>query len=142
VNRKYFLALFVLLVALAALFFVTTSRDGRISIGDTRIAVEIVDTPEARARGLSGRDALSANSGMLFVFEEPTFASIWMKDMKFPIDIVWISAEGVIVDIKKGVTPASYPEIFIPREKSLYVLELPQNFSDQHGIFVGSKVDW
>ena len=62
-----------------------------IHIGRVPIAVAIADTLEKRTQGLSGRESLSANEGLLFVFSTSGAYGIWMKDMRFPIDIIWIS---------------------------------------------------
>jgi hypothetical protein len=77
-----------------------------------RVSVDVVDTPALRARGLSGRASLAPEEGMLFLFETPSIQSFWMKEMRFPIDILWIR-DGRIV----GITP----EAPVPRTPS----ELP-----------------
>lgn len=62
-----------------------------ISLRGHRIAVEIASTPETRSRGLGGHQPLAADEGMLFVFSSPEIQTFWMKDMTFPIDIVWLA---------------------------------------------------
>jgi len=78
-----------------------------------RVAVDVVDTPALRARGLSGRAGLAPDEGMLFLFEAPALQSFWMKDMRFPIDIVWIRDRKIV-----GITP----DLPVPRTQR----ELPQ----------------
>ena len=112
-----------------------------ITVGGSPVSVILADTPQERARGLSGRSALSPQQGMLFIFDKDDYYGIWMKDMNFAIDIVWIDAEGNIVDIKKHVTPESYPEVFSPKTTARYVLELPSDFTEIRNITVGGKVD-
>jgi len=72
------------------------------------VTAEIAKTEEERARGLMFRDRLGENEGMLFIFEEPDFYSFWMKNMKFPIDIIWLSEEK-----KRGsyISPPAYPPV-------------------------------
>lgn len=69
-------------------------------IGEHELAAEIADTPDERAQGLSGRDFLRHDGGMLFLFLPPAggpeVQSFWMKEMKFPIDIIWIRDKKVI----------------------------------------------
>ena len=77
-----------------------------------RVSVDVVDTPALRVRGLSGRPSLAPEEGMLFLFEAPRIQSFWMKDMRFPIDILWIRDDRIV-----GITP----EVPIPRSPS----ELP-----------------
>ena len=62
---------------------------------------------------------------MLFVFPDNDQHGIWMKDMKFPIDIIWISENYNIVHVKKDATPESYPTVFKNSKPARYVLELP-----------------
>lgn len=138
------------LLLLAALFF---KGDGYfiplpesttlpiLKINDVAIRVEIADTPEARTRGLSGRTSLPENQGMLFVFSTDAPYGIWMKDMHFAIDIVWLSAEGRIVDIKANVVPETYPEVFYPRADARYVLELPARLTELRSVSLGDLVE-
>lgn len=120
-------------------------------IGNVPIHVEIADTDEERIRGLSGRDVLLPNNGLLFIFDEPGIQGIWMKDMRFAIDIIWIapfsstSSSGGrdtyrVVDIKRNAMPESFPEIFYPVEEALYVLEVNAGFTDLYNISVGDAV--
>ena len=67
-----------------------------VAIGGTIVTAEIVDTKEKLELGLSGREGLSFNKGMLFVFPKTGYHSFWMKDMSFPIDIIWLSKEKLL----------------------------------------------
>lgn len=96
---------------------------GEVSVNGQTIRVEIADTDEERIMGLSGREALAEGTGMLFVFEEGALQGIWMKDMKFPIDIIWLDESLNIIDIEKNVTPDTYPHVFYPPRPVKYVLE-------------------
>jgi uncharacterized membrane protein (UPF0127 family) len=111
-----------------------------IHVGKTSVIVDVVRTEEARERGLSGRDSLEGGHGMLFVFESEGLPGIWMKDMKFPIDIIWADKSGVIVTIARKVAPESYPTVFTPKSPALYVLEVPSGFADQYDIAEGDKI--
>ncbi len=104
------------------------------------ISVEVVDTRESRELGLSGRNSLAENSGMLFVFDFPGRYAFWMKDMSFPIDIVWISKAGIVVHVEKEITPESYPETFINTIEATYILELPSGKADEYGIRLAAKI--
>ena len=83
-----------------------------ILVNGVALDVEIADTRERQIQGLSGRESLGENSGMLFVYEEPGLPGIWMKDMNFPIDIVWITSEKRIVSTSKDIDPSTYPTTF------------------------------
>ena len=131
--------------ALALLFFmqeknfVTTPTI--VTIGSAEMRVEVADTPEERAQGLSGRQALNEGEGMLFIFEEEGNRGFWMKDMNFSIDIIWATSEGIVITIARDVSPSTYPQAFYPSEPSaLYVLEVPAGFTKSHGIAEGAEL--
>ncbi|MBI4068550.1 DUF192 domain-containing protein [Candidatus Kaiserbacteria bacterium] len=111
-----------------------------IQLKDTVVRVEIADTPEERAMGLSGREGLAPDEGLLFVFEEDGLHAFWMKDMRFAIDIVWVSSDGAIVHIEENVTPETYPAAFAPRREARYVVELSAGYVAEHEVRVGDIV--
>lgn len=78
-----------------------------IMVGEKEYRVEIADTAEARRRGLSGREGLADNQGMLFLFEQKGYYNFWMKEMRFDIDIVWILDDKVV-----GVSEGKYKNEF------------------------------
>jgi hypothetical protein len=112
-----------------------------VHIGDVPLNVEVADTPEKRTQGLSGRDSIKPIQGMLFVFDRPDYYGFWMKDMQFPIDIIWISADLKVVGITTGLLPSSYPKTYEPPEPILYALETPRYFSESFGIKTGDSVE-
>src|SRR3989344_6562762 len=61
-----------------------------LSIGETQLIVEIADTDVTRENGLSDRLTLPENAGMLFIFNTDDYHHFWMKDMNFPLDLIWI----------------------------------------------------
>ncbi len=111
-----------------------------VQIGEKGIPVEVADSEEERTLGLSGREGLETGTGLLFIFETPGHYGFWMKDMKFPIDIVWISESGKVVGIEKNINPDSYPALFYPSESVKYVLELNSNDAENLGIDTLSQV--
>ncbi len=112
-----------------------------IKIAGVPLTVEIADEKSEWEKGLSGRDRLQTNRGMLFVFPKENYYKIWMKNMNFPIDIFWVDKEGVIVDIYKNAMPDSYPNIFAPRKKALYIIETNSDFASIYDIRIGDKVE-
>lgn len=110
--------------------------DGRVGV-----TVELARTPREREIGLSGRPDLPQGRGMLFVFDRPEPVTIWMKDMRFPIDILWIEG-GRIVQIQRSAKP---PRPDGPIEAysapAALVLEVPAGFAEQERIRVGHRVE-
>jgi len=109
-------------------------------IDNTPISVELARTQEEIVRGLSGRPSLPSEKGMLFIFEEPGYYEFWMKDMRFPIDIIWISEDLQVVDIAPDVGPETYPNTFQPNDLAQYVLEVNALYTEVHGIKIGDPV--
>lgn len=110
--------------------------DAYLVINDVNINVEIAKTKQDRIKGLSGRLELERGNGLLFDFETSDHHGIWMKDMNFPIDIIWLDSLLQIVHIEHNVSPDTYPEEFKPNKKSKYVLELPAGFAKGNAISI------
>ena len=104
------------------------------------LEAELADTPASRELGLSGRVSMNDDEGMLFAFDKPGRYGFWMKDMKFPLDIIWINENGVIVSIERGLTPESYPKTFINQSEASYVLEVNAGLAERFGLYLGRKV--
>lgn len=114
---------------------------GIVRIAGKDVLVVLADTASKREQGLSGRQKLASGEGMLFVFEKPDIYSFWMKDMLFPIDIVWIDDQYGVVYIQKNADPRSYPDTFLPTLPAQYVLEVNAGFSEKNNLKVGDKVE-
>lgn len=110
-----------------------------LTIGEMKIAVEIADTETERARGLSGREALAENSGMLFVFDTTDYHNFWMKEMNFPLDIIWLDDNWRVIDITANISPKDFPTTYQPRLPARYVLEVNSGFTTNHQITIGTQ---
>ena len=101
-----------------------------VNIGGATFTVEVVDNPEARAQGLSGRTSLPPSAGMLFVFEDKGIHTFWMKDMMFPLDLVWIGEQCEVISITANISPPMPEQAdsdlprFRPPQPIRYVLEI------------------
>ena len=104
------------------------------------IRVQIADSQKEREKGLSSRKNLASDEGLLFIFEKPGFYGFWMKDMTFPIDIIWLDENLRIVHVEKNISPETFPTIFSSPIPSQYVLEINSGLSDQLGLTAGSKI--
>lgn len=97
---------------------------GVVMVGSLRYSVTLAVTPSAWEQGLSGHALLPADEGMLFLFPSSSIRSFWMKDMNFPLDIVWIDKDWRVVGVVHHATPASYPETFASPSPVVRVLEI------------------
>jgi len=111
-----------------------------LTIDNKSVQVEVVSTDASRQMGLSGRSGLAPETGMLFVFDTDNSWGFWMKDMRFSIDMVWLSADGTVVTIAPSVEPDTYPQIIYPQVPARYVLEFPAGFAQAHNLAVGQPI--
>lgn len=109
-------------------------------IKNTVLAGYLADTPEKRVKGLSGKQFLPSDTGMLFTFDNADTHGIWMKDMLFPIDIVWLDENKTVIHSLSNVQPNTYPHVFFPPKKDMYVLELRAGFLEDRGVKTGDMI--
>lgn len=112
------------------------------SIGTGELRIAIADTSQTRRLGLSHLPSLKEKHGLLFVFPKPDLHGIWMKDMLFPIDIIWLDENLTVIDLFVDVSPETYPKTFHPRLPARYVLETNAGFSEKYDVEVGSRAKW
>jgi len=142
-TKPLVLAIFLLAIMVAGAFAVDVNPPlptGKIILAErVSVTVELARSPAEKGRGLSGRADLKSGHGMLFVYDRPQPVGIWMKDMRFPLDIVWIRG-GRIVQIEKDAPPldAAGPEKVYTASADL-VLEVPAGFTTRQRIRVGDS---
>lgn len=130
------LACTLLIVLISALIFITslykkTSID--VFIGNESVRAKVVDSETERSKGLSGTKQLQDGDGMLFVFDYSANWQIWMKNMSYSIDIIWLDENKKVIDITTDVSPDTYPQKFSSSKPARYVLELPAGYAKKHG---------
>lgn len=148
--KKILTSILIVILVGALYFFVFVfhkDKDISLSFGsmklcNTQVSYGLADSDNERKRGLSGRSGISEGEGLLFVFKEPTIPSFWMKDMNFPIDIVWIDENKKIVDITEDFSIDSYPQTKSPVSKISYALEVRSGFAKDHHCIIGSAVEF
>ncbi|MEX2029032.1 MAG: DUF192 domain-containing protein [Candidatus Paceibacterota bacterium] len=113
-----------------------------VKIAGVVVEVELALTSEEMSRGLSGRDTLPENTGMLFVFDQLGKYSFWMKDMNFPIDIIWLTDDLHVIYIERNARPESFPETFGPDAEAKYILEVMAGFAEKYNLKEGDKVEF
>ena len=124
-------------------------QKGEVMVNGQKISVDISDTNCKQTLGLSGRTSLPIGTGMIFIFPQDSNYIFWMKDMNFPLDIVWVSADFHIVGIEKNVSPDTYDtknpsqsETFGQNYLAQYVIELPAGYADKNSLQVGNKISF
>jgi hypothetical protein len=106
------------------------------------LRVEVMVSDEDRAMGLMFRSSLAEDRGMLFLFENPDFHGIWMKNCKFPIDIVWLDEQKQVVDVKEGAPPckAEPCPVYQPMRRASWVLEVNSGQARREKLVRGAAV--
>jgi uncharacterized protein len=107
--------------------------------GRFAFTVEVADTGARRTQGLQGRRALAANAGMLFEFQTPRIVSMWMKDTYLPLDMIFVAADGVVLNIAEKTVPFSLIPVSSAGE-ALAVLEVNAGTAARLGIRPGDRV--
>jgi len=114
-----------------------------VQIKDTTYQVEIADNDEKRVQGLSGRNELAKDRGMLFIFPDSDYHTFWMRGMKIPLDFIWIK-DAQIVDVTENVaaplTDTYAPPTIKPKQPVNTVLEINAGEVKAHGFQIGDQV--
>ncbi len=121
----------------------TSFKTSAVMCNGKRIKVFVADNFARQLVGLMYRESLKPDEGMLFVFGRESRWGIWMMDMRFSIDIVWMDRDGKVVNIKKDAQPCKSVldcETHRPSKDSRYVLELAAGGVSRYRIKVGDSI--
>ena len=118
-------------------------QDGQtvlVDIGSKVVKVQVSSTQASSERGLSNTASLATDTGMLFAFPRIGNYGFWMKDMNYPLDIIWLDSGYQIVHIEHDLTPDTYPKEFGSEVLSQYVVELPAGFAAENAVSLGDHI--
>jgi uncharacterized protein len=116
-----------------------------VTVNGVELVADVAANNTQRTKGLAVKDHLNENESMLFVFSSAAKQVFWMKDMKFPIDIIWMDANKTVVHVEHSLEPCpaiGYCQTYSPGTDSLYVLETVAGFADRHGVTEGTKMQF
>lgn len=109
-----------------------------IRVGGVEVLVEVADNPTQQALGLMFRDSLPEQEGMLFVYPEERVLAFWMRNTRIPLDIAFIDAQGVIVDVQSMEPYTETPHV--SARPARYALEVRRGWFARHGVGIGDRV--
>jgi len=144
--KKEYLILIIILLILTGIYLITNIDRGKkdikqICFEDNCFDVITASTNYEKEKGLMDYESLEDNKGMLFLFEKEDKQSFWMKNMSFPIDIIWIDKNLEIVGFVENAQPCIEEcKIYYSEESSLYVLEINAGKIEEFGISSENKV--
>jgi uncharacterized membrane protein (UPF0127 family) len=116
---------------------------GRVTVGEHTFTVTVADDPDEREAGLSKKTSLPEDQGMLFVFEKPGNYPFWMKEMQFPLDIIFITDDKVVTiypNVQPPETESASLPLYRPTAPADKVLEINAGLAEQYGIKQGDTV--
>lgn len=122
-----------------------TKPSATVTINNQQFRASVAKDQKQKQIGLSKTNKLADNEGMLFVFDEKGIHSFWMRDMKFPIDIIFIDDNKVVYIEKNAAVPTSTTQtaqlpIYRPKAPANYVFEINAGLSDKYGLKEGDVV--
>lgn len=119
------------------------AKEPYLVVEGNKIFIEVADSPEEITQGLSGRESLAKDRGMLFLFPQSGNYPFWMKEMKFNLDFVFIKGQTVVDLVENVPFPKEGEPIEVVNTKVEFdkVLELNQGRVKEIGIKVGSQVE-
>lgn len=145
------LVVVVVLVVRPPLWLVSTGEYDRATVtavdaNGTQLATVDVRLAESAAQqrvGLSRTESLTPGEGMLFVFDGESNRSFYMKGMSFPLDMVFVAANGTITTIHHAAIPENMPESDLQyyHGRAQWVLEVPRGWTNRTGVDVGDRIE-
>jgi hypothetical protein len=108
-------------------------------LGDGIFRISIAETQLARERGLSGKSELANDQALLMVFPSEDKWGIWMKNMNFPLDIVWLGSNKKVIYIVKNATYDDQTTVYKPKSPAKYVVEVPAGTVTTKSIGIGAQ---
>lgn len=118
--------------------------EGYLLIGNCMMTLEVAETPDERRTGLMERTSLPPGHGMVFVYSSESKWAFWMKNTLIPLDAVWVSQAGQVVDVQTMVPQPGVPDnqftIYNPRAVAMYAIELAEGVAHKAGLAAGSQV--
>jgi hypothetical protein len=138
-KRNLFVLATLFLVLLS--IFLLKESPPTLNINGQSLPIELATTSAEQVKGLSDRREIGS-TGLLFIFPDTDTHGIWMKDMQFSIDILWLDSEYKVIHIEENVSPITFPKIFYPSQPSKYVFEADSGFTQKYKIEVGEKLEF
>ncbi|OGH42574.1 MAG: hypothetical protein A3H79_03395 [Candidatus Levybacteria bacterium RIFCSPLOWO2_02_FULL_36_8b] len=149
-KKAIILFIILVLIAVSGIIFQSYRKNGisflkspKATINNHYFNLTVVKTLKETQVGLSEKKSLDQNSGMFFVFEGPAFYSFWMKNMKFPIDIIFIKGDKIVTIYENVNPPKTINEslsTYKPEEPADKVLEINAGLSKKYNIKKGNTV--
>jgi len=153
--KKVLLTFFILLIVVAGVYYTKNyaksgqvlsifTKPATVTIDNQSFNVSIARSEKEHEVGLSGTKSLDQNQGMIFLFNNPGYYSFWMKDMKFPIDIIFINNDQIVTIYNDAPTVQGQENLiaYPPTQMVDKVLEIQAGLSEKYNFKIGDKVKY
>lgn len=148
--KKMFLLFGVFLILVIGMVIAKNYLEGNVfwktakaTINNNSFKLYVAKSPKDKQIGLSEKKSLPEDYGMIFLFEKPDYYGFWMRNMDFPIDIIYIRNNSIVTiysDIRPPSSPNGIPPIFKPKVPADTVLEINAGLSQKYNLKEGDKV--
>ena len=150
-QARFWIALLVIVAMLGFVFYTFYARTqgaknagpqletATITVGNGILIVDVAQTVAEQQHGLSDRPSMAQDHGMIFPISPPGRPGFWMKDMSFPLDMIYIN-KGRVVEIKNNMQPLLVPIPFYPDAETDTVLEVNAGWAAKNYLSVGDSV--
>ncbi len=131
------------LCLLAGFALARAAQTVQVDVSGLSVQAEIADSDMLRQQGLMFRDNIKEGEGMLFVFPIEGRHAFWMKNMRFPLDIIWIKGNKIVKIDQNVPIPTkgeTSPKLYYPPISVNYVLEVNAGFSKKNNLGIGDLV--
>lgn len=148
-NSKILLIIVLLLISVFLIFKLFLGNKNlnstQIKIKDKTYNLEIAKTVLQKANGLSKREKICENCGVIFIFNNDNIQPFWMKDTLIPLDMIWINSQGIVVSLQTAQpepnTPFTKLKIYKNDKPAKYVIEINANDAQKLNLNIGDKIN-
>jgi uncharacterized membrane protein (UPF0127 family) len=130
--------LFFVMLGASAAFADVSFKTSQLRIGSHPLKVEVAESDAQRMQGLMFREKMAPDDGMLFIFDEPAYHAMWMKNTLIPLSVAFIDANGVILNIL-DMEPQTL-DSHMAAGPAVYAIETNKGWFDRKKIKAGDKV--
>ncbi len=132
----------IIVIAIGFFVFVHIHDEPKLKTADKTYQLLVAKTTAQQTKGLGGRASLPANQAMIFVFPSEGTQCMWMKGMRFPLDVVWTNAQRQVVATQSNISPKTYPKEYCPSKPAEYMIELNSGQIKAAGIKIGQTLSF
>lgn len=137
-----FFGIIILILFLSMVIAFFSKNKNKVCVNNNCFEVEVALTLREKSRGLMFKQELAENAGMFFIYDKEDIYSFWMKNMNFPLDIIWINRDKKIVHIEKNLQPCQDDNCqgVKSKEKAMYILEINSGLTEKLKIKEGDSI--